>query len=684
MRRHPRALPALALACLVAALMPGAPDAVAQTPPPDLPVLPPPPESPPPPTPIGPAAGAPPSDTPSISLEEIHRGMKGYGLSVFAGDEPERFEVEVLGVMRNTSPDTSYILARLSGHDLERTGVVAGMSGSPVFFDGRLAGAVSFGWSFSEDAIAGITPIAGMRQLSGLPRQDPSAARTTVSLAALAAGELPADLLARQVRLLRPPTPALAAEGVSGGLQWSTSGFGEASLGVLRRGLGLVSPVGTAAAGEAPEALAPGSAVAAVLVDGDLRLAATGTVTERRGDSVTAFGHPFLGLGPIRLPMATSQVVTVVANQSNSFKVANLGPAVGAFEQDRLLGIEGRLGAEAPMLPVTVHVGGEAGVPRVYHMRVAAVPQITPVLVAISTLGSLDAASYSSGRQGLDLTATFHLEHYGDLTFQQSFDGDGAASGAVTSLLAYTGFLVQNEFEGVSLDGVDVEVRQAREPRTLTLVGAHAERTVLEPGDPVTVNLDLVPYRGARERRSLRFRLPEDLPDGRYYLFVGDGSSVDKARTMIEKADPVTFPQALRLLRGLHSRRDLVALGVIAGRGLSVAGEVMPRLPGSVSSLWRAAASGSATPLKLAVAQQHVEALDQPLDGAVRIDLEIRRREPVTAEAGSPAEGGEEGASDSDAAPATPPAEEAPGEGGEPPPAVLPPGGGGEGGKEGE
>lgn len=580
------------------------------------------------------AAAARAADLPTIGLDEVHRGMKGYGLSVFAGSEPERFGVEVLGVMRNTNPDTSYILARLSGHDLEASGVIAGMSGSPVYLDGRLAGAVAFSWSFTKGAIAGITPIAGMRRLADLPREVPTAAPTGVELSSLVDGRLPADLLERGLAKLRPAFGS-AGDGARGALQWSVSGFGDRSLDVLRRGLGEVAPVGADDGGDGDAAaagLVPGASVSAVLVDGDLRLAATGTVTDRRGASLTAFGHPFLGLGPVNLPMAASEVVTVVSNQATSFKIANLGPRVGAFEQDRLLGIEGRLGAEAPMLPVRVKVDAQDGQePHVFHMEVAALPQVSPVLVAVSMLGSLDAASYSSGRQGLDLTARFRLARYGEVGFSQSFDGDGAVSEAVTYLLGYVSFLVQNEFEGVDIEQVEVDVHQAVHPRTVSLVGAHAERTVLKPGDPVVVNLDLAPYRGELYRRSIRFRLPEDIPDGPYHLFVGDGSSIDTVRSTIEHREPVTFHQALEMLRGLHSKRQLAVLGVFASRGLSVAGEVMPRLPGSVQSLWSAASSGSSVPLRLAVAQEHVEPMDVPLEGAVRIDLEVRRREPVTA-----------------------------------------------------
>jgi hypothetical protein len=160
-------------------------------------------------------------------------------------------------------------------------------------------------------------------------------------------------------------------------------------------------------------------------------------------------------------------------------------------------------------------------------------------------------------------------------------------------------------------------------------VGAHAERTVVRPGERVGINLDLAAYRGERFRRSVSIDLPEDVPAGRYSLLIGDGASADGARLSLEPADPVNFPQLLELLRSLHSRRDLVVLGVYGGPGLAVAGEVMPRLPGSVRSLWGAAASDSAVPLRATIAQEHDETMPMPISGLVRVDLEVRRRDPV-------------------------------------------------------
>lgn len=590
--------------------------------------------------------------SPAFSVDEARRGQRGYGYTVFAGTEPERFEVEVLGVMRNLSPEVSYILVRLTGHGLERSGIAAGMSGSPVFLDGRLAGAVAFSWAFSHEAIAGITPIDTMRRLAtmkGRPERAPAPA--AVSVADILSHRLPEDLLERELRRLAPRGEG----GTVPAFQWTAAGLSPGVESLFQRTLGGVATSGRAAPGSVPDTLVPGSAVAVVMADGDFQLAANGTVTDRFGDHVFAFGHPFLGLGPVRVPMATAEVVTVLSSVNNSFKISNSGEIVGAFVQDRLTGIYGRLGVEAPMVPMTVKVtSAEAPDGKELSVRLAELPEFLPLLVGTTVLNGLDSASRMGGAQGVDLRARLELEGYGELAVRQTFDGDNAGTQVATHLLGVVAFLVQNPIERVRIRRVEVEVEQFSAPRTAAVVGAHADRTLVRPGDRVRVNLDLAAFRGERFRRSLDVDLPEDLPAGRYSLLVGDGASVDAARLALEPATPVTLHQALEKLRANHSRRDIVALGVYAGAGLSVGGEVMPRLPGSVRSLWSAASSGSAVGLRSTVAQEVSVPSPVPLQGMVRIDLDVRRKAPLAA-SGEPDGAATPPAGEASEAPSTPP-----------------------------
>ncbi|MCP4656578.1 MAG: hypothetical protein GY856_14290 [bacterium] len=582
-------------------------------------------------------AAEPAGDEPAatVRIEELTRGQKGYGLSVFAGTEPERFEVEVLGVIHDVMPELSYLMVRLSGRDLERNGVLAGMSGSPVYFDGRLAGAVSYGYSFGLDAIAGVTPIDAMRRLHEQARRGgPQAAVPAASVGweELLKRDFSSEQLSERLRRLQPRF----GSGASSALQWSASGFGDQATSLLRQAVGELTPwaagAGQAAAagsersGAAPAAaveLGPGSAVAIPMILGDFRLAAHGTVTDRRGDEILALGHPLFALGATSLPLMSSEVVTVIASRANSFKLSNVGAVVGAVDLDREAGIHGRLGLAARTIPVNVRLRGL--VERDFAVQVVDMPVLTPNLISLSVLSALEASTYAYGSQGLDLEVRFQLADHQDLVVRQSFDGDQAGIDSAVYLLNFTTFLEHNGLEEVELEAVDIELHQVERLRTATLVGAWADRTLVEPGDTVRLTAELQAYRGERYRRVVETKVPPTVPEGRYSLLIGDGTSMDAARLAVEHRDPESFEQALQLLRSLRSSRELVTAGLYAKPGLATAGEVLPQLPGSVRAIFAAGAPG-ATPLWLALAHEQSELQDRPIAGILRVDLEVRRR----------------------------------------------------------
>ncbi|RMH16838.1 MAG: hypothetical protein D6696_17305 [Acidobacteria bacterium] len=563
---------------------------------------------------------------PAIHLDELQTGQKGYGLSVFAGTEPARFEVEVIGVMKNRTAELSYIMARLSGQGLETMGVASGMSGSPVYIDGRLAGAVSFSFLFSQGAIAGITPIEGMRRLGEVPVAPLAGAQATSgdapSLAMLARGSFPQQLLEQHLSRLASPHDARTATTV----HWQATGFGQPVTQLLERTLERFSSGlgGSAPAAAEPPPLVPGGAVAMVLVRGDLSLAAHGTVTDVDGDRIYAFGHPVLGLGPMRVPMAPAEVVTTVPSIASSFKIANVGPIVGAFDQDREAGVRGQLGLVAPTFPLDLHLRGLSR--RDYRVEIAELPALVGGLVATTIFGGLTAGSYSSGDMGIDLEARFDLAGHPDLVLEQSFDGASAGLDSAVYVLTFASYLMSNDLEVADLEGIDVTLTQSARPRAASLVGAHPDRQVVEPGDEVTITLELKPYRGAVERRTIEVGVPPETPAGRYVLLAGDGSSIDALRTGLEPRNPATLSEALAILNGYHSRRQLVVLGVVPARGLTVAGAALPDLPAAVRSIFGSRGPSAATPLALTILDQHEESWPRPLDGVVRIDLEVRHR----------------------------------------------------------
>jgi hypothetical protein len=572
---------------------------------------------------------------PGIPIDEVAVGMHGYGLSVFAGTEPERFEVEVLGVLRNSQPGESFIMARLSGQDLEKTGIIAGMSGSPVYFGDRLAGAVAFTWPFGEEAIAGITPIATMRGIDD------------AAFSSAAAGP-PDRLPATTWQELLSPEPGRdrfaeqldrLAESVGGdgrvAALWSATGFGEGA----RTRLGAVLPnlaplsgrsvaaVGGGAGGVDPRAdsaaLAPGASVAAVYVDGDLRLAATGTVTDREGDGVLAFGHSVTGLGDVRVPLATSEVITVFPSALNSFKVANSGRIVGAFERDHPAGVAGRIGAEARMIPVHLEIAGERG--RSFDYRVAEMPPLLPILVAVGMYGAWDSTLGFGPAKSVDLDLAIELAGRETLEISQSFDGGTAASRTLGYLLSVLDFLARREMGPVSIEGVRIGLESSSEPRAAQVVGVRPGRPQASPGEEIELQVELRAWDGSLSRRTERVRLPRELDEGRYTLLVGDGASIDAARLALAPAPPATLDQVLELLASLRSTRELAILGTVPASGLAVSGDLLPRLPGSMRSIWGLAGARSATPVRNALLQHETRPSDRPLAGVVRVDLDIRR-----------------------------------------------------------
>ena len=578
------------------------------------------------------------AQTPIIPVDEIARGQTGYGLSVFRGTEPERFEVEVIGILKDNTAELSYILARLSGLQLEEQGISAGMSGSPVYFDDRLAGAVAFSYAFSEGAIAGITPIEGMRKLDqAAHRPEGATAVATAARRTWTAPDLQSvldqtldDTTLESALGRLAPRHAAGPAGQASAIAWHATGFGDEALTHLERIVGPVTvsslSVQQSAAstpnGASSEALRGGDAVAMVLVEGDLSLAAHGTVTEVDGDRILAFGHPVFSLGPTVVPMARSEVLTVIDSLQSSFKLSNAGSIVGAFDQDREAGARGVIGKQAPMIPLTIALRGAEQ--RDYTMQVAEVPALLPAMVSIATFGAINAGSYSAGEMGIDLDARLGIRGHDDLVLRQSFDSDSAAVDAILYLLSVVGYITANPLEAGHLTALDITFDQTVVQRGETIVTGYANRRRVAPGESVTVTLELQPFRGPVRRMNVEVEIPHDVPNGTYFLFLGDGVSIDGARNNARPVSADSLDEALALIAEQRSRKELAILGFIGAPGLTLAGDALPALPQSMRNL--IARSGQPTKsLQLVVAADETRPLDHPIDGFARIDLEIKR-----------------------------------------------------------
>ena len=555
----------------------------------------------------------------SVLPIDIREGARGVCVTEMDGGELVEIPLEVLGTIGPSTPEGELVLVRLEGDRFEKTGIIAGMSGSPVYVDGHLLGALAYGWAFSEEPIGGVTPFVRMRQLGtdlgpavggGVAGQRPTLTGIVDAVRTRELGSLLTDWLvpphAQPEGLVPLAVPVAGRSPAAGWIadSWSRLGW-------------MAAPSGTTDASESREVV-PGAMVAGVLARGDITLAAGGTVTAVDGDRVWAFGHPFLGGGSSRIPLARARVIGVLPSQLNSFKFFGVGSTLGAFEVDRAHGIWGRLGPAPSMVPVAVDVDG-----RSYRFESVRHPTLTPLLV-----GYLTATSHAvRGRTFGDQTVTLDVSaDFGDgrvASLRDTFAGADApvmAAGLATALVAY---LEGSSFERPALDRVAIDLTSTEELRIADVVEIVPDRRRVRPGDEVAVRIRLRPYRGSDEWHTVRVRVPVGTPAGRLDLVVADGASWTAYDLRMRPQRPASFDDELSLVDRLEPSTRLVAAlerpdpALVTGSG-SVAAPVgvLLELAGGLGSESRTATWGVA-------AREHLD-LDRPLAGAARIRLEVR------------------------------------------------------------
>lgn len=499
-------------------------------------------------------------------VSELARGMRGYGLTVVEGTRIDTFDVEILGVEHNSMlPGRDVILVRLSGLGLEETGLVAGMSGSPVYVEGRLVGAVAWGWFAADEPVGLLTPIHEM--LAVMERD----------LSAPARGSTAAPAPARPSGLVRLAAPV-----------W-VSGVGR---GTAQRMTELLSPLGLepllSPAGEDPSLETPplraGSAVGVQLVGGDLSMVGIGTVTHVDGDRLVAFGHDFVGSGAIDLPMTGAHIFGVLDHRFRSFKLGAATAAVGAVRQDRFGGIAGLTGARAGVLPVEMAVAPE-GETRKFRFEVARHRFFTAGLIQSALIGALESTSKVMGEASIDLNIDIELDDGRKVTWDQIYSGVDATFGAAIDAGTPLRALVRSSFEGIRLAAVRVRADVREEVRVARLSGAGLDRPRVRAGEEVTVSVRLSPYRSAERVLQIPVRVPADAA-GELGVRVGSGRSANGWEEERLGAGPAA--DAEELLRRLNRPRredELVVQLTVAEPGLTVDGRELPSPPPSVHRL---------------------------------------------------------------------------------------------------
>ncbi len=537
-----------------------------------------------------------------IPVDEIKPGMQGYGLTVFAGSRVDTFSVRVLGVQQNARVQGSLVLVEVAGHGLELSSIAQGMSGSPVYLDGRFAGALAFGWEGALAPIGGVTPAGEMlalpqapvtaqprhaggwdagRLLSDAGREgarglaavfDGEGTTVAAPVVAGAAGAWP-DVLDLGAELLAP----LAAGGDVAAPSWLCR---PASAAALAQGCSAPAPA------VAPT-LVPGAACAVSLVSGDADLGAIGTVSWVDGDRVLIFGHPLMQRGPVDLPLAAADIVTILPSRRISFKIGSPGPVVGAVHHDLRAGVAGRLGAHAPVVPVDVRLTGAS--PRSFHFDVADDAQLTPMLVFWSFYNALLAGSDDASRQSVTwrMETTWRLGGAAprQLVQQGVVSGPGGAAALGADLMTPLALLMDNPFGPAHLDKVAISatIVPGRGEAAITALGA--SRRVEAGATRLPVTIELRDGEGRAHTLPVDVPLPSALPAGAYRVVAASAAEffAFEAQRAPDRLQPERLADLWELLESERSPSTLVLTVFAADRPVMVGGRELAAAPGSVS-----------------------------------------------------------------------------------------------------
>jgi hypothetical protein len=600
-----------------------------------------------------------PAVTSLMPVAEIKPGMVGIGRTIFEGTELQEFKAHILGVLRNIQgPHRDLILARLEGGPLAKTGVAAGMSGSPVYIDGRLIGAVSYSiGSFPTEAIAGITPIAEMKDATQMTRRAGSQARIELPItreglsAALAAtyrriapfanrpGDvqvfgMPASAGTQLGAMLRPiSTPLLisgfepdSADLLAGA--FSAAGFTPVLGGMLGR-------QDVAALEKMSGPLREGDAVGVSLVGGDLEMGATGTITHIDGDQVYAFGHPFFNLGPSQFPMTRAYVHAMLPSLMSSFKISSMGDVIGTMQQDRATAIAGTLGKGPAVIPMTVTLQSTrqdgSAAKRSFTYQVANDQVFTPLLSYIALANTISSYERQFGAATFSVKSRTRIKGHSDLTVEDVFTGDTATLGAATAVAGPINMLLANDREPVTLDGLDVSIQASETPRSVTIERVWLDEVRPRAGRTVPLKVLTRSYRGDEKISTVPIEIPANV-SGPLSILVTDGRQLNvmEQRDLRRSLQPQSVAQMIRVLNDTR-RNNRIYIRLLNGRpGAVVNGEALTALPPSILSVLEGDSNGGTyTPIRNAAVGQWELPMDSAVIGSRTLAIDVEARAPA-------------------------------------------------------
>ena len=578
-----------------------------------------------------------------MPLSQVQKGMKGYGVTVFEGNKLERFDVEIVGVLTNIAPDQDMILARVTSPVTDRAGIVAGMSGSPVYINGKVIGALAYGWQFAKEPICGITPIDEMLKIASRGGKSPDseiAAATPRITGAELLKALGSNKPEAVFDKIATSFNARAMSSFSGAkpiaVPLSMSSFAPETIQRFAPYLdemGFVAVPSGATSGskskvtDSKAGFAPGDPIGAVLINGDFNVAATGTVTHVDGDRVYAFGHPFLDIGEVDFPMAKSEIVTVMPSLASSFKMANSGDIVGAFHQDRANGIMGNVGDNAAMIPVELTVDG-SGAGKTYRLGIVRHTQLSPLVLAMAADTVVANAQKASGERTVMLDTEIRVKGFEPIHLREGWAG-AQARGAIPAYLAVVaGYLMSNEFRDAAIEGIKMTLHHDDQLRIAKLMEASIEtpeKGRVSPGDTLKVRAVLKPYRGEAFIDTFEVKVPDNQPIGNAYLLIGSGTAMNQIDFSLVPPDPRTLEQVLATLQRLRPSTDLTVGMYSTDDGAVTAGVYLPNLPPTMHAVVSNDTSNAAqAAVKYHSFDHQAHPLGYIVDGALKIDLEIK------------------------------------------------------------
>jgi hypothetical protein len=594
-----------------------------------------------------------PKPTSYWQVDDVRAGMRGQGRTVMKGTKVESFDAEVLGVLKNTSPGRDMVLCRLSGLDLEKTGVIAGMSGSPIYLEGKLLGAVAYAWPFGKEPIAGVTPFCQMHSyVESYERRDLAEKRqpNRVGLRKpVVADGLPFDTVTVSHDYDEPqPTAADGLWMVPLKTPLIASGFTAHSLSLLRRrfeGNGWLPMQGGGIGGKIAEEekntpLEPGGPMAVALITGDFDLSGMGTVTHIEGNRVYGWGHPFFSLGTCDFPLMTGYIHTIYPRQSVSFKMGSPLKTVGVVNADVSTCIAGWLDRKTDLLPVRMTVKRDPGdSAKTFQVEVVRQRALLASLVYTALTNSVDMEGELPEELTADLKARVDIEGRDAVVIHDTFSGSSYSGGRAPQALynqiaGVINLLTYNSHQPVRIKSIECETQILPGRRTADIDTVELSSDTYAPGDTVQATVFVRPYKGPRQRQTVRLKLPNDLPEGSYTAYVCD--DLANARYELRDHPPLNNPQtldqvfqALRVQTGVK-RTDLVLRVPIQAVGVALEGKSLPNLPPSmVQILGASRRTGAQTISGALVARQGT---DWVVQGSESVRFKVSKNKKVMAQ----------------------------------------------------